>query len=65
MYANHSRHVALTGLLAEWADSRAAEGEHASVSDLVRTAIRLHGEQDRTRRAGAGAGPSTTAVNHV
>ena len=65
MPAKHSRHIALTGPLAEWMDSQVAEGEYTSVSDLIRTAIRLLREQDQKRRAGAGAIPSTTADNHV
>jgi antitoxin ParD1/3/4 len=40
MPAKHSRHIALTGPLAEWVDGQVAKGEYTSVSDLVRTAIR-------------------------
>lgn len=47
MPAKHSRHIALTGPLAEWADSQVAKGEYTSFSDLVRTAIRLLKAQDK------------------
>jgi antitoxin ParD1/3/4 len=50
MPAKHSRHIALTGPLAEWAERQVAEGEYTSVSDLIRTAIRILKEQDEGRR---------------
>lgn len=65
MPAKHSRHIALTGPLAEWVDSQVSEGEYTSVSDLIRTAIRLLREQEQKRRAGAGVIPSATADNRV
>ncbi|MBN4092684.1 type II toxin-antitoxin system ParD family antitoxin [Methylobacterium sp. OT2] len=65
MPAKHSRHIALTGPLAEWVDSQVSEGEYTSVSDLIRTAIRLLREQEQKRRAGAVAIPSATADNRV
>lgn len=40
MPAKHSRHIPLTGPVAEWVDTQVAKGESASVSDLIRTAIR-------------------------
>ena len=65
MPAKHSRHIALTGPLAQWVDSQVSEGEYTSASDLIRTAIRLLREQEQKRRAGAGAIPATTSDNHV
>ena len=50
MPAKHSRHVALTGPLVEWAERQVAEGEYNSVSDLIRTAIRVLKDQDEGRR---------------
>ena len=65
MPAKHTRHIALTGPLAEWVDSQVAQGEYTSVSDLIRTAIRLLREQDQKRRGRADAGRSTKADSHV
>ena len=50
MPAKHSRHIALTGPLAEWAERQVAKGEYTSVSDLIRTAIRLLKIQDEERQ---------------
>jgi antitoxin ParD1/3/4 len=65
MPAKHSRHIALTGPLAEWVDGQVSMGEYTSVSDLIRTAIRLLREQEHKRRAGGGVILSTTAESHV
>ncbi len=55
MPAKHSRHIALTGPLAEWMDSQVAKGEYTSVSDLIRTAIRFLRERDDAKQDGARA----------
>lgn len=52
MPAKHSRHVALTGSLAEWAEGQVAKGEYTSVSDLIRTAIRLLKARDEADTGG-------------
>ncbi len=49
MPAKHSRHIALTGPLEQWAEGQVAHGELTSVSDLIRTAIRLLRERDEAR----------------
>lgn len=41
MPAKHSRHIALTETLSTWIDSQVANGEYASASDLIRTAVRV------------------------
>jgi antitoxin ParD1/3/4 len=41
MVAKHSRHIALTGLLADYVAGEVMKGEYASASDMVRTALRL------------------------
>lgn len=65
MPAKHSRHIALTGPLAEWVDSQVARGEYASVSDLLRAAIRLLREQDESRRGGASVSLSSQTDTRV
>ena len=57
MPAKHSRHIALTGPLAEWVDGQVVKGEHTSVNDLIRTAIRTLRTQDEARVA---AGPAAS-----
>ncbi|WP_336491983.1 type II toxin-antitoxin system ParD family antitoxin [Methylobacterium nigriterrae] len=47
MAAKHSRHIALTGPLAEYVETQIARGEYASVSEMVRAALRLLMERDR------------------
>lgn len=49
MPAKHSRHIALTGPLATWAESQVANGEYGSVSELIRTALRRMKAQDETQ----------------
>ena len=46
MPAKHSRHIALTGQLADYVASQVSRGEYASVSDMVRgdTAVRTGAE---------------------
>jgi antitoxin ParD1/3/4 len=51
MPAKHSRHIALTETLVGWIDTRVAEGEYASTSDLIRTAIRVLRIQDEGKVA--------------
>ena len=41
MAAKHSRHVALTELLARFVDRQVAEGRYASASEVVRAGLRL------------------------
>jgi antitoxin ParD1/3/4 len=56
MPARHSRHIALTGQLADYVAGQVSKGAYASVSDMVRTALHLLKERDEagaTRRAGA------------
>lgn len=55
MPAKHSRHIALTGPLAEWVDGQVARGEYTSVSDLIRTAIRVLRAQEEGRASLASA----------
>lgn len=57
MPAKHSRHIALTETLAAWVDSRVADGEYASTSDLVRTAIRVLRSKDESDIAVRAASP--------
>ncbi|WP_267358587.1 type II toxin-antitoxin system ParD family antitoxin [Methylobacterium sp. GC_Met_3] len=52
MPAKHSRHIALTGPLADWVDAQVAKGEYTSVSDLIRAAIRVLRDQEENRRNG-------------
>ncbi|AWN40748.1 type II toxin-antitoxin system ParD family antitoxin [Methylobacterium durans] len=47
MAAKHSRHIALTGPLAEYVEAQVARGEYASASEMVRAALRLLMERDR------------------
>jgi len=47
MAAKHSRHIALTGPLAQYIEAQVAKGEYASVSEMVRTALRLLIERDQ------------------
>jgi antitoxin ParD1/3/4 len=55
MAAKHSRHIALTGPLAEFVDEQVAKGQYASASEMVRTALRLLMERDRSAtRSGSG-----------
>ncbi|MGW5840128.1 ribbon-helix-helix domain-containing protein [Methylorubrum extorquens] len=49
MPAKHSRHIALTETLVAWIDSQVANGEYASTSDLIRTAIRVLRVQEEGR----------------
>ncbi|MCW6509632.1 ribbon-helix-helix domain-containing protein [Lichenifustis flavocetrariae] len=49
MPATYSRHIALTGPLKDWVDAQVDRGEYLSVSDLIRTAIRLLRERDEAR----------------
>ncbi|MCJ2080174.1 type II toxin-antitoxin system ParD family antitoxin [Methylobacterium sp. J-090] len=50
MPAKHSRHIALTGSLVEWAEHQVARGEYTSVSDLIRTAVRFLKAHEEGRR---------------
>lgn len=49
MPATHSRQIALTRPLQEWVDAQVDRDEYTSVSDLVRTAIRLLMEREEVR----------------
>lgn len=51
MPAKHARHIALSGPLAEWAESQVAKGEYSSLSELIRTALRALRAQEETRSA--------------
>ena len=51
MTAKHPRHIALTGPLASYVDSKVACGEYASASEVVRAALRLLVERDERRAA--------------
>ena len=51
MTAKHPRHIALTGPLASYVDSKVACGEYASASEVVRAALRLLVERDEMRAA--------------
>ena len=51
MTAKHPRHIALTGPLASYVDSKVACGEYASASEVVRAALRLLVERDETQAA--------------
>ncbi|MEF2553713.1 type II toxin-antitoxin system ParD family antitoxin [Aurantimonas sp. A2-1-M11] len=46
MAANHTRHVALTALLANFVDQRVAEGQYQSVSAVIQAALRLLVERE-------------------
>jgi antitoxin ParD1/3/4 len=61
MSAKHSRHIALTEMLAAWIDAQVAKGEYASTSELIRTAIRVLRVQDEGKVAlqPASATPAT------
>lgn len=41
MAAKHSRHIALTEPLIAYVEAQVAKGEYTSVSEVVRTALRL------------------------
>ncbi|WP_267427222.1 type II toxin-antitoxin system ParD family antitoxin [Methylobacterium sp. GC_Met_2] len=64
MPAKHSRHIALTGPHAEWIDGQVANGEYASASDVIRTAIRLLRAQGESQGAGSSATTSQPAQQH-
>lgn len=49
MVAKYSRHIALTGLLAQYVERQVSTGEYASASEMVRTALRLLMEHDQVR----------------
>jgi len=51
MTAKHPRHIALTGPLASYIDSKVACGEYASASEVVRAALRLLVERDERQAA--------------
>ena len=58
--AKHSHHVALTGPLKLYVEGRVKAGDYASVSEVVRTALRLlieHDEARAVRIAAASANP--------
>lgn len=67
MPAKHSRHIALTEPLADWAEGQVTAGEYTSLSDLIRTAIRLLKERDEAkgRRAIVSENASRRASRHV
>ena len=46
MAAKHSRHIALTALLMKHVEDQVAQGRYASVSEMVRAALRLLKERD-------------------
>ena len=56
MTAKHPRHIALTGPLASYIDSKVACGEYASASEVVRAALRLLVERDEMRAARVNSG---------
>ena len=41
MAAKHSRHIALTEPLIAYVEAQVAKGEYTSISEVVRTALRL------------------------
>ncbi len=47
MPARHSRHIALTGPLAEYVTRQVEEGRYASVSEVMRAALRLLIDSDQ------------------
>ena len=49
MVAKHSRHIALTGPLAQYVERQVSAGEYASASEMVRAALRLLMEHDQAR----------------
>lgn len=51
MAAKHSRHIALTGQLASYVDNQIIDGKYASVSEIVRAALRLLIERDEALAA--------------
>ncbi|MCJ2088526.1 type II toxin-antitoxin system ParD family antitoxin [Methylobacterium sp. E-005] len=55
MAAKHSRHIALTELLIAYVEAQVAKGEYTSISEVVRTALRLLMERE------AASNPRATA----
>lgn len=49
MAAKHSRHVALTEPLIAYVEDQVARGEYTSISEIVRTALRLLIERDEAK----------------
>lgn len=49
MVAKHSRHIALTEPLIAYVEAQVASGEYTSISEVVRTALRLLIECDKAR----------------
>ena len=49
MAAKHSRHIALTEPLIAYVEAQVAKGEYTSISEIVRTALRLLIERDEAK----------------
>ncbi|KST61169.1 CopG family transcriptional regulator [Methylobacterium sp. GXS13] len=49
MAAKHSRHIALTEPLIAYAEAQVAKGEYTSISEVVRTALRLLIEREAAK----------------
>ncbi|WP_020493658.1 type II toxin-antitoxin system ParD family antitoxin [Methylobacterium sp. WSM2598] len=63
MAAKHSRHIALTAPLAEFVDHQVAKGEYASASEMVRTALRLLMERERSATRSGSVDPQRAQPN--
>lgn len=50
MAAKHSRHIALTEPLIAYVEAQVSKGEYTSISEVVRTALRLLIERDEAKR---------------
>ena len=55
MAAKHSRHVALTEPLIAYVEAQVAKGEYTSISEAIRTALRLLIERDALKAHRASA----------
>ncbi|MCJ2012642.1 type II toxin-antitoxin system ParD family antitoxin [Methylobacterium sp. J-076] len=49
MAAKHFRHIALTEPLIAYAEAQVAKGEYTSISEVVRTALRLLMEREAAK----------------
>ena len=62
MAAKHSRHIALTGPLAQYVERQVSAGEYASASEMIRAALRLLIERDQVRAKPASNSGSKTGA---
>lgn len=64
MAAKHSRHVALTEPLIAYVEDQVVRGEYTSISEVVRTALRLLMERDEAKADRRAVPLATAEVVH-